>query len=146
MKKNQRAFKKYLLTPFLLCVVFVSTQSQARGAFPEITNPGTCVTSTGVMAAGIQATAVLRKSQNVWAFILEVVGSNAAGTWKVITTKSINNVVVYNPTSTSTFDGGWAWTTAAVDKIDKGIINFNVKANNISPTGISCTANVSIKK
>jgi hypothetical protein len=146
MTNNQLHIKNILLSLVIFSTLSFSGYSEARGTFPEITNPGKCITATGEPAMNIQSTAVLRKSQDVWNFIVEIVGADAAGTWTVDTTKSINNVVVYNPISTDSFAGGWAWTTAVVNKTDKGLITFSAKANNLTPNGISCTLNIAIKK
>ena len=124
MTYNQLDIKDTLLSLVIFSTLSFSGYSEARGAFPEITNPGKCFTATGEPAMNIQSTAVLRKNQDVWNFIVEIVGANSAGTWTVDTTKSINNVVVYNPISTDSFAGGWAWTTAVVNKTDKGFISF----------------------
>ena len=110
-----------------------------------MSNPGTCITSTGEIATDIQATAVLRKSQNFWYDILEVVGPNASGTWSVNTVKLVNGATVSDGTSSDTYPSGWALSSGRVERADRGIVTFNAQASNTAPTGIQCQASITIR-
>ena len=136
---------KLLLVILSLSPIYV----QARGDFPTVVSPGTCIKTTGFPDSAIAATGVLRKSQGIWYFSIEVSGDNAPGTWQIKFAKNdiwtpLSPPITYDP------PGGWAYIGASASK---GLYTFEVVALRIkSPDGTNdgsigtqCTASLTMK-
>jgi hypothetical protein len=118
------------------------TTCNVRGVFPEFVGAGKCAFPNGVVDPNTSASLVFRKSQGIWQMSMVTTGANAAGSWVI----NYQKAGIPGPTaSIDAVSGGWA-AVLYNTKTDKGTIQFDATAINVSPSGVprgdTCTAHI----
>jgi hypothetical protein len=146
LKMNRTQFIRFinisLAALFLIAGAGQAIAAKGSGGgrtFDVAVSPGSCILADNTIDPLASPSMVLRSSQGITYFIMQVVGSNSIGTWDITFTKN----GVANPPITSFVippPGGWAMTGGQVDKGAKSIKVAGVARN--TNNGTVCTATV----
>jgi hypothetical protein len=146
LKMNKVSFIRFinisLVSVFLMASAGQAIAAKGSGGgrtFDVALSPGSCVLANNAADPLATPSMLIRSSQGINYFIMQVVGSNSVGTWDVTFTKdgvpgtTIKGFVVPPP-------GGWALTGGSADKGAKTLKAVGV-ARNVD-NGTVCTATI----